>query len=304
MKDNPKVAIIVPIYNVENYLSHCLDSLLKQTYSNLVFVLINDGSSDKSVEIAKSYCLNNSCFILIDKKINEGLSKTRNTGLEFLEKKFSFQKIRENQYKILENPHFEVFSLTPPPQLIDETIEYIEFLDSDDYLESDCIEVSIRYAQQYQLDLVCAGINHITNEYKKISSDFGLLHEVKKNKILKGIEIIRENKYNFFYGSWNILINFKFLKSINLRFINGIIYEDHYFGIMLFMKARRIIVLNYFFYYYVNTMNSITRPKEITQSRVLLNFQSWKMTIEKLEQDVQDINYKKIYQKFLFPDDV
>lgn len=65
------------------------------------------------------------------------------------------------------------------------------------------------------------------------------------------------------------------------------------------MKARRIIVLNYFFYYYVNTMNSITRPKEITQSRVLLNFQSWKMTIEKLEQDVQDINYKKIIKKYI-----
>lgn len=117
MMSNPKVAIIVPIYNVENYLSHCLDSLINQTYTNLIFILINDGSHDKSVEIAKTYCFNDSRFILIDKKINEGQSKCRNIGIKFLNGKFSFKKYNEIQYSILEKPNFEVFSLTPPPRL-------------------------------------------------------------------------------------------------------------------------------------------------------------------------------------------
>lgn len=115
MKNNPKVAIIVPIYNVEKYLSYCLDSLVNQTYSNLVFVLVNDGSSDEGVEIAKSYCLNDSRFILIDKKINEGQSEARNVGLNFLKGDFSFQKQDKNQYTILEIPQFEAFTLAPPP---------------------------------------------------------------------------------------------------------------------------------------------------------------------------------------------
>lgn len=110
---NPKVAIIVPIYNVENYLNRCLDSLTNQTYSNLLFVLVNDGSSDKSVEIAKACCSIDSRFVLIDKKINGGLSHTRNTGIDFLNGEFIS---KNNQYMMKEENNFaEIFSIAPPP---------------------------------------------------------------------------------------------------------------------------------------------------------------------------------------------
>lgn len=113
MKNNPKVAIIIPIYNVEKYLNRCLDSLANQTYSNLLFVLVNDGSSDKSVEIAKTYCSMDSRFVLIDKKINGGLSHTRNTGIDFLNGEFIF---KNNQYMMKEENNFtEIFSIAPPP---------------------------------------------------------------------------------------------------------------------------------------------------------------------------------------------
>lgn len=197
------------------------------------------------------------------------------------------------------------FLLPPPPQLIDETIEYIEFLDSDDYLESDCIEVSIRYTQQYQLDLVCTGINQVSSEYKKIFSDHGLFDDLKKNQIYEGKNIIREIKKNYFHAVCNILIDFNYLRNIKLYFINNIIYEDHHFGSILFLKAKRVMILDNYFYNQVNSINSTTRPKEITQSRILLNFQSWKMTIEKLEQDVQSQEDRKIIKKhiqnFYFP---
>lgn len=304
MKNNPKVAVIVPIYNVEKYLSHCLDSLVNQTYSNLVFVLVNDGSSDKSAEMAKSYCLNDSRFILIDKKINEGQSKARNVGLNFLKGNFSFQKQDKNQYKILEIPQFEAFTLTPPPQLICD-IKYIEFLDSDDYLETDCIEISVQYAQQYQLDLVCAGINRVSDRYKKISSDYGIFNDIKHNQILEGKEIVKRIQKNYFYAVCNVLINFHFLSEIKLNFIKNIIYEDHHFGSLLFLKAKRVMILENYFYNQVNSLNSTTRPKEITKDRLLLNFRSWRTTIEKLEKDIQLFKEKQIIEKnikkFYFP---
>ena len=163
----------------------------------------------------------------------------------------------------------------------------------------------MKYAQHYQLDLVCAGINRISNKYEKILETYGLLESIEKNKILEGIEILKKIKINFFYASWNILINFNFLKKIKLYFINKVIYEDHYFGSILFLKAKRIMILEYCFYNYVNSLNSITRPKEITQSRILLDFQSWKITIERMEQDIQMPEERQIIQryikKFYFP---
>ena len=75
-----KISIIVPIYNVENYLSYALDSILNQTYKNLEVLLIDDGSTDSSSKIAEEYVKRDSRFILIHQK-NQGLSGARNTGL-------------------------------------------------------------------------------------------------------------------------------------------------------------------------------------------------------------------------------
>lgn len=192
----------------------------------------------------------------------------------------------------------------PPPQLICD-IKYIEFLDSDDYLETDCIEISVQYAQQYQLDLVCAGINRVSDQNKKISSDYGIFNVIKYNQILEGKEIVRKIQKDYFHAVCNVLINFHFLSEIKLNFIKNIIYEDHHFGSLLFLKAKRVMILENYFYNQVNSLNSTTRPKEITKDRLLLNFHSWRTTIEKLEKDTQTLEEKQIIQrhikKFYFP---
>lgn len=79
MKD--KISVIVPIYNVEEYLRECLDSLINQTYANLELILVNDGSKDNSYEIAKGYVLKDERIKLYTKE-NGGLSDARNFGLE------------------------------------------------------------------------------------------------------------------------------------------------------------------------------------------------------------------------------
>lgn len=98
MKNQPKVSIIVPVYNVEEYLVKCLDSLVNQTLKEIEIICINDGSTDNSLEILNTYAQKDSRITIIDKK-NEGVSAARNTGLNISKG------------------------------------EYIMFVDSDDYLE-------------------------------------------------------------------------------------------------------------------------------------------------------------------------
>ena len=97
------ISIIVPIYNVENYLRHCLDSIQKQTYQNFECLLINDGSPDNSAGICREYVEKDSRFRYFEKE-NGGLSSARNVGIE------------------------------------KSSGVYITFVDSDDWLDSDYLE--------------------------------------------------------------------------------------------------------------------------------------------------------------------
>ena len=86
---NKKVGVVIPIYNVAEYLRECLDSVINQTYKNLSIVLVNDGSTDnnESLNIAKEYVAKDSRFILIDKE-NGGLSSARNVGIAWFSEKY------------------------------------------------------------------------------------------------------------------------------------------------------------------------------------------------------------------------
>lgn len=78
--DNELISIIIPVYNVEMYLAKCLDSIIKQSYSDFEVILINDGSVDNSLEICEQYVKKDKRFVLVDQD-NGGVSKARNTGL-------------------------------------------------------------------------------------------------------------------------------------------------------------------------------------------------------------------------------
>lgn len=107
MNDNPKISIIVPVYNSEKYLSVCIDSLLNQTYENIEIIAIDDGSTDNSLEILRNYEKNNS-NIKVYTQENHGVGYTRNMGLSYV------------------------------------TGEYFTFSDNDDYMEPDYLETFIK----------------------------------------------------------------------------------------------------------------------------------------------------------------
>lgn len=78
---NELISVIVPIYNTSKYLSKCIDSIINQTYKNLEIILVNDGSTDNSLDICNKYKLIDSRIIIINKD-NGGLSSAKNIGLD------------------------------------------------------------------------------------------------------------------------------------------------------------------------------------------------------------------------------
>lgn len=102
----PLISIIIPVYNVEEYIAHCIHNILSQTYSNLEIIIVNDGSLDDSIRIAKELTKDDSRFIYIDKE-NGGQSDARNAGLDIATgdyiffcdpDDFMFEKSIENLY--------------------------------------------------------------------------------------------------------------------------------------------------------------------------------------------------------------
>ena len=131
------VSIIVPIYNVENYLRQCLDSISEQTYKNFECIMVNDGSTDSSQQIAEEY-LTDSRFTLINQS-NKGLSGARNTGISHIREESTF----------------------------------VAFVDSDDYIYPDFLETLIEHIED-GVDIIEGMIEYFHDEIKvdRVCHDF------------------------------------------------------------------------------------------------------------------------------------
>lgn len=138
----PLVSIIIPVFNVQQYLNECVDSVLNQTYSNIEVILLNDGSSDNSLDICFSYAKKDS-RVIVDSHENVGLGPTRNIGMKLAHG------------------------------------DYFAFVDSDDYLENNGIEILLKKAQKEDFDIVqgltlmfdesCTSVRRTLNDVEDLS---------------------------------------------------------------------------------------------------------------------------------------
>ena len=124
-QDSPLVSIIVPIYNAQDHIARCLESIRRQTYRNLEILLLNDGSQDVSLQVCQMYAGVDKRILLID-KANSGVAATRNLGLQFA------------------------------------TGDYLQFVDADDTLMPNATELLVDRATRSDADLVIAHYNRIT----------------------------------------------------------------------------------------------------------------------------------------------
>lgn len=132
MERDALISVIVPVYNVEQYLTRCVESILVQTYQNLEVILVDDGATDRSGAICDEFAVRDSRVRVIHKE-NGGLSSARNAGLDAAKG------------------------------------EFIAFVDSDDWIEPDAYRNMLALTEKYAVKLVCAGrydVNGATGERK------------------------------------------------------------------------------------------------------------------------------------------
>lgn len=213
------VSIIVPVFNVENYLKRCVDSLINQTYKNIEIILVNDGSTDKSPEICRKYLQEDQRIRVIDKE-NGGLSSARNTGIDNCKGK------------------------------------YITFVDSDDWIDIDTIEIAISYIKKYSVDIAVYGI-YIENDIKCVKE-----RKIKKSKVLDSNEALVW--LNSFKGIDVSACNKMYKREVfkEKRFPIGKLCEDFY-TMYKILEDSTIVTIAESKYHYYQRQNSITRNDNI-----------------------------------------
>lgn len=219
MKINKMIAVIVPVYKVENYLSGCIDSILAQTYSDFRLVLVDDGSPDNCGKICDEYAKNDSRITVIHKE-NGGLSDARNSGIDF------------------------VLSQTE--------CEYITFVDSDDRLHPRCLEIFIDTVQKNGVKIsVCTFFrtDDINNcEYPEC--------ENKPCELITPENLLLEHTWNFNYA-WGKLYHKSLFEDV--RFPKGKNFEDTFTTYKLLYKCPTVAFCDIPLYMYFRNENGITR---------------------------------------------
>lgn len=201
MFEREKISIIVPIYNVEMYLAECIESIINQTYKNLEIILVDDGSPDKSGEIAEEYSKKDNRIKVIH-KVNGGLSDARNAGLEVA------------------------------------TGEYLMFSDSDDFLFPNACEIFVEKIKKEKADYVIG--NYINCYEDGILWDKPVFDKEKYKEFKLDIKDYKDSFFIMNSSVCNKIFNHEFIKKINLKFTVGVPAEDAIFSTFCFIKSTKV----------------------------------------------------------------
>lgn len=226
--NQPLFSIVMPIYNVAPYLDHAITSILKQTYSDFELILVNDASTDSSLDICRQY-EKEKRVKLIDLKMNKGVSHARNCGLE----------------KALGT--------------------YILFLDPDDYVETDLLEKYREHIKDKEIDLLIVGANEeYFDKNKNIEYEKRIIPKDKflnEKKDIYEEALFLESRTLFGYP-WNKCYRTKVLKENNLSFKRVKMIEDIQFNLELLPHIRSMQILSIAPYHYAIRQNaSLTHQK-------------------------------------------
>lgn len=208
---SPKISIIVPVYKVEEYLSKCIESIILQTYINWELVLVDDGSPDRSGQICDEYAEKDT-RIRVFHKDNAGVSSARNFGLDSAKG------------------------------------EFVMFVDSDDWISTDCLQVCVDEIEKDKLDALQFGFISVTDGLEKSC--------VKTSTIpLSGEKYIQNNSFNVCAGGG--IYKREIIEEQKLRFPEELkLAEDQIFVLSFFKNARCIKYLDQGLYYYLQREDS------------------------------------------------
>lgn len=217
------ISVIVPIYNVEEYITECIKSIMNQTYKDIEIICINDCTQDNSITLVKELQNEDSRIRIINHEENKGLGGARNTGIENAKG------------------------------------EYIVFIDGDDYIDCTMIERLYNSLQEERTDVAVCGVmlfdmgsnemfSHTTFHYKDIEIQ-------RKYDLCKDKRIL----VNMWPSACNKLLKKNIIDRHSIKYKEKILYEDHTFYYEYFSKCNNFSYVNRPLYYYrKNRPDSIT----------------------------------------------
>lgn len=215
-----KVSIVIPVYNVEQYIERCLRSIVAQTYLHIECILIDDCGTDGSMALVEQFLHSYKgkiCFTIISHQQNQGLSAARNTGIRVA------------------------------------TSEYIYFMDSDDAITPDCIEILIDLAKKYpDADYIQGNIITGTEELNEGNIDSDVPEFCDNKKQLENIILCKTHR-----TAWNRLIKRSFITNNSLLFPVGLLMEDHYWTYFVSKQIHAAAFCHRGTYYYYKNKDSI-----------------------------------------------
>ena len=239
----PAISIIIPMYGVEKYLRRCLDSVQNQTFTDWQAICVNDGSPDKSGEIAKEYAKKDKRFVVIDKE-NGGLSDARNVGMAHA------------------------------------SGDYILYIDSDDFIHPQTLEIAYSLALRDGSDIVSFTYDRIYRPQLMVRHKLGLdtdnvipcrmhkkynLNKIKTRVTDDVYEYATEQTHNKFNPKRKWLIKhcqvwknlYKRELIADIPFIKGILFEDFPWWSRVMLRNPRVTIVPLPLYFYIPNFGGI-----------------------------------------------
>ena len=257
------VSIIIPIYNVENYIERCIKSVMQQTYPHIECILVDDRSTDKSISKCEeliSIYRGPISFLLKKNKGQQGPSDCRNTGTSIAKG------------------------------------DYLFYLDSDDEITSNCIKDLVEVAlSQVNAEIIQGNtISHNSNKYQ--------LYNISGYKNISYIEGNNNIRQEYFKPQstlpivvWNKLIKKSFLVENNISFKSGIIHEDQLWTYHVVKKITKIAFVFEYTYIHYRVPNSI-----MTALKEQRSYDSWGIILKNICETLDDPCYKnQLFKYFL-----
>lgn len=242
----PQVSIIIPVFNVAPYITKCLQSVASQTYKKAIeCLIIDDCGQDNSISLAESFINNynkdrhdnNIEFRILHHKYNRGLSAARNTGLE------------------------------------NANGEWIYFLDSDDWITPECIELMMKCTLLYtNIEAVFAGTTVSTGAHGYLDYEKNTKPLYTDNRELIARSMLKRIVYGM--TAWNKLIKKNIIIHNNISFVDGLIHEDEVWNFDLAKVLTKIAFVNTNTYYYLKREGSIVSEK-VKQNQIIRKFILW-----------------------------
>lgn len=252
----PLVSIIIPIYKVEQYIERCVESVIRQTYRHLEIILVDDSSPDKSMELAeliiqKSEYSRDLTFKFLKHEYNRGISVTRNTGINAA------------------------------------TGDYLFFIDSDDEITENCIDLLVEPLNKYSYDIVM-GYYQTVGEHK-------LPNQTVQGELLGVNNIAKEYQCNHWHNMvWNKLISRSLVINNKLYFQEKLLHEDELWSALLACSAESMYAVPVQTYIYYFKDSSITISEDVetklyNYKRVLKGFYSYYNTADNIHLEAMEI---------------